>query len=74
VQISKKILLHSLPLLFTHLEPSLTAVAQPAYLIGMKALEVMLDILDEKIPIIIENRIVVDSALKVRKSTRLPIN
>jgi len=52
------------------LEPSLTTVAQPAYLIGMKALEVMLDILDEKIPIIIENRIVVDSALKVRKSTR----
>ena len=58
MQISKKILLH-----LTHLEPSLTTVAQPAYLIGMKALEEMLDILDEKIPPTIENRIVVDSAL-----------
>ena len=52
------------------LEPSLTTVAQPAYLIGMKALEVMLDILDEKIPAVTENHIVVDSAIKVRKSTR----
>jgi len=53
------------------LEPSLTTVAQPAYLIGMKAMEQMIGILGGKISPNTEDFIVVDSAIKVRNSTRV---
>ncbi len=52
------------------LEPSLTSVGQPAYLMGMKAMELMAGILDKKISPITEDRIVDDSAIVVRSSTR----
>ena len=52
------------------LEPSLTSVSQPAYLTGMKAMEIMLDMLDEKIPINKSERIVLESGLVIRDSTK----
>lgn len=52
------------------LEPSLTTVAQPAFIMGMKAVEQMIRIFDKKTDPFTENFIVVDSAMKVRNSTR----
>jgi LacI family transcriptional regulator len=55
------------------LEPSLTTVSQPAYLMGMKAMECILDMLNKNE---IENRdekIVMESAFVVRNSVRRKI-
>ncbi len=51
------------------LEPSLTSVSQPAYLMGMKAMEIMLDVLDGKRGINTPDQIILESALVIRNST-----
>jgi len=52
------------------LEPSLTSVGQPAYLIGMKSLEIMLQMINGDIPINEDKKIVLESALVIRDSTK----
>jgi len=52
------------------LEPALTTVSQPAYLIGMKAMELILQMLNNEIPINKDIRIVLDSAVVIRNSTK----
>ncbi len=52
------------------LEPSLTSVSQPAYLTGMRSMEVMLDMIKETREINKPERIVLQSALVIRESTQ----
>lgn len=52
------------------LEPSLTTVSQPSYLMGLKAMETILEILHNEAPVNIESRIVMDSAFIIRNSIR----
>lgn len=52
------------------LEPSLTTVSQPAFLMGMKAMEVILSMLNREIPVKSEKYIVMESAFIVRNSIR----
>lgn len=52
------------------LEPSLTTVSQPAYLMGMKAMEKILEMLTGDIEINFYETIVMESALVIRESTK----
>lgn len=52
------------------LEPALTTVSLPAYLIGMKAMEAILQMIDNKISVNKDIRIVMDSAVVIRNSTK----
>jgi LacI family transcriptional regulator len=52
------------------LEPSLTTVSQPSYLMGLKAMETILAMLNNKIPVNVETRTVMDAAFIIRKSIR----
>jgi LacI family transcriptional regulator len=51
------------------LEPSLTSVGQPAYLIGMKSMEIMLQMINDEIAVNEDTKIVLESALVIRDST-----
>jgi len=52
------------------LEPSLTTVSQPAYLMGMKAMEKILQMITGDIEINFWQTIVMESALVIRDSTK----
>ena len=52
------------------LEPSLTTVSQPAYLMGMKAMEKILQMITRDIEINLSETIVMESALVIRESTK----
>jgi len=52
------------------LEPSLTTVSQPAYLMGMKAMEKILQMITGDIEINFWETIVMESALVIRESTK----
>jgi LacI family transcriptional regulator len=52
------------------LEPSLTTVSQPGYLMGMRAIEKMLQMINGNIEINLWETTVMESALVIRKSTK----
>jgi len=52
------------------LEPALTTVSQPAYLMGMKASEKILQMISGEIKINLDKITVLESAIVIRNSTR----
>lgn len=53
----------------SYLSPALTTISRPGYLMGMKAMELLIDILRENKSLTISKKIVLESDLVIRNST-----